>query len=76
MERLYLHTTFVRKEQLMATNTTRKVYVNLRTRSNCIPALLQPNLAYNADDYMPCQCLKTLHVIGPDNRPVAAASKA
>lgn len=56
----------------MATSTTREVCVNLRTRSNYIPALQQPHLAYNADDYTPCQCVKTLHVIGPDDRPVAA----
>lgn len=55
----------------MTASKVSQVCVNLRTRSNYIPALQQPNLNYSPDDYTPCQCLKTLHVIGPDDRPVA-----
>lgn len=56
----------------MASSKPHEVCVNLRTRSNYIPALQQPLPHYNPDDYTPCQCLKTLHVIGPDDRPVSA----
>ena len=55
----------------MASNLTPAVCVHLRTRSNYIPALQQRNLDYTPDDYTPCQCVKTLHVVGPDDCPVA-----
>ncbi|NUO83538.1 hypothetical protein HUU05_25980 [candidate division KSB1 bacterium] len=54
----------------MALSKSHEVCVNLRTRSNYLPAFQQAELNYNPDDYTPCQCLKTLHVIGPDDRPV------
>ncbi len=55
----------------MASTKPNEVCVNLRTRSHYIPALQQPHAQYHPDDYTPCQCLKTLHVVGPDDRPVA-----
>jgi hypothetical protein len=45
--------------------------VNLRTRANYIPGLQQVGAGDNPNDYRPCFCLKTLHVVGPDDRPVS-----
>jgi hypothetical protein len=51
--------------------TDRQICGNLRTRANYIPGLQVSNSNYNPNDYTPCFCLKTLHVIGPDDRPVS-----
>lgn len=51
--------------------TGMQICSNLRTRANYIPGLQQSRTDYNPNDYTPCFCLKTLHVVGPDDRPVS-----
>lgn len=55
----------------MATSNTKLICSNLRTRANYVPGLQPANAEYNPNDYTPCFCLKTLHVVGPDDRPVS-----
>lgn len=44
---------------------------NLRTRAHYVPGWQKADAEYNPADYTPCLCLKTLHVVGPDDRPVS-----
>lgn len=55
----------------MATSNSQPICSNLRTRANYVPGLQHTNAEYNPNDYTPCFCLKTLHVVGPDDRPVS-----
>jgi len=55
----------------MATSNSKSICSNLRTRANYIPGLQNLKTEYNPNDYTPCFCLKTLHVVGPDDRPVS-----
>ncbi len=55
----------------MATLNSQPICANLRTRANYVPGLQQTGAGYNPNDYTPCFCLKTLHVVGPDDRPVS-----
>jgi len=55
----------------MPTPNSQPVCGNLRTRAHYVPGLQNVNAEYNPADYTPCFCLKTLHVVGPDDRPVS-----
>jgi len=55
----------------MTVVNSQSVCSNLRTRAHYVPGLQNLNAEYHPADYTPCFCLKTLHVVGPDDRPVS-----
>lgn len=43
---------------------------NIRTRANFVPGLRDDVFMELHDPYVPYFCVKTLHVVGPDDNPV------